>query len=173
MDDILFNGKNDSLKVNQIACLENDNDKLFGEVIQLVPQRQLCWFRPLFLLISNSWAKNIDNLPRIVAEPLGQNSPSKLTSNHLLKPIIVDSTRDFSSSSHTIQEAQIVDLHSGSDLLWPVDLFRPALDTEVICFMGQLKETNHTSTDKISSSKYLKLFIHRVWQDNQDKFVTK
>lgn len=45
----------------QIICLEHQDTCLYGEVIQIVPQRKQCWFRPRFLVIysSNSeWASN-------------------------------------------------------------------------------------------------------------------
>lgn len=34
-------------KTNQIVCLEYQTTCLYGEVIQLVPSRGICWFRPI------------------------------------------------------------------------------------------------------------------------------
>lgn len=42
-----------SLKHNQIVCLEHQESCLYGEVIQLIPERQLCWFRPICIVISD------------------------------------------------------------------------------------------------------------------------
>ena len=39
-----------SFKANQIICLEHQNNCLYGEVIQIIQQRQLCWLRPLLLI---------------------------------------------------------------------------------------------------------------------------
>jgi hypothetical protein len=33
----------------QILCLEHDGTYLYGEVIQIISQRSLCWFRPIAL----------------------------------------------------------------------------------------------------------------------------
>ncbi len=32
---------------NQVVCLEQDELRLFGEVVQMVPLRSRCWVRPL------------------------------------------------------------------------------------------------------------------------------
>ena len=40
-------------KESQIICLEYENTKLYGEVIQLIPHRTMCWFRPICMTISN------------------------------------------------------------------------------------------------------------------------
>lgn len=34
-------------KTNQIVCLEYQSTCLYGEVIQLIPSRGMCWFRPI------------------------------------------------------------------------------------------------------------------------------
>ena len=36
----------------QIVCLESDRSFLYGEVIQVVTQRQLCWVRPLTIAVT-------------------------------------------------------------------------------------------------------------------------
>ncbi|HEY9659821.1 MAG TPA: hypothetical protein V6C65_15300 [Allocoleopsis sp.] len=35
---------------HQILCLEHDSTALYAEVIQIIPERGLCWVRPLALL---------------------------------------------------------------------------------------------------------------------------
>lgn len=37
-------------KVNQIICLEYQTTYLYGEVIQLIPSRGMCWFRPICMI---------------------------------------------------------------------------------------------------------------------------
>lgn len=40
-----------SFKVNQIICLEDCHSRLYGEVIQLIPDREICWFRPICMAV--------------------------------------------------------------------------------------------------------------------------
>lgn len=52
-------------KSGQIVCLESDNYGLYGEVIQVITQRQLCWVRPLTIATiittySSRFEKNAD-----------------------------------------------------------------------------------------------------------------
>lgn len=35
----------------QIVCLEHETSRLYGEVVQVVEQRQVCWVRPLMLTV--------------------------------------------------------------------------------------------------------------------------
>ena len=116
----------DPFKVNEIICLENDSRYLYGEVIQILATRGLCWFRPMCLVVC-----------------------------------------DLASDS-TIEQTQLIDLHSGSDLLWPINLFRPALDTEVISWLPLLSDRH--LANKSLNKQSLNRFIQQVWQDNRDKF---
>jgi hypothetical protein len=38
------------LQPHQILCLDHEATSLYGEVIQIITERHLCWFRPLALL---------------------------------------------------------------------------------------------------------------------------
>jgi len=58
----------------------------------------------------------------------------------------------------------LYDLRQGSDLLWPVSLFRLALDTEVISLLGQLNNPDPLYVDNLDATRQLSYFIHRVWQ---------
>lgn len=44
----------DKFKSGQIVCIESSDRFLYGEVIQVVTSRQLCWARPLTLALVNS-----------------------------------------------------------------------------------------------------------------------
>ena len=112
---------------HQIVCLEYQNTCLHGEVIQIIESRQLCWFRPLFMVI-NHW----DN-------------------NNFLRE-------------------ELIDLRSSSDLLWPISLFRPSLDTEYLAFLSLPNKIEQYSTTKSTLRQCLNQFINRVWQANKDKF---
>ena len=149
-----------ALKVNQIVCLEHQGNNLYGEVIQLITERQLCWFRPLCLVISADSA--IDSMPTGI-----ERSPNNRTES---QKCLLSETKSAARISRNTDGSKIIDLQSGSDLLWPDSLFRPALDMEIIHFLPYLPESSHHSKIEISSKKYLNKFIHLVWLAHQDKF---
>lgn len=153
MNDIVFDSANLALKENQIVSLDYLDNHLYGEVIQLIRDRQLCWFRPLCLILSDSE----DDLN------LGedrQRSPN-------LQVVLPKHSADSSSGDRQVTS---IDLQSSSDLLWPDSLFRPALDTEIINFLPQLTDSSHLSKDKKKRQKCLNKFVYLVWQAHQDKF---
>ena len=78
---------------NQIVCLEQGELRLFGEVVQMVPERFRCWVRPLAMT---------------------QVMPESL------------------------QLLLLYDLRESSHLVLPAQVFREALDTEVIPIMSAL-----------------------------------
>jgi len=121
------NSSNLSLKHNQIVCLEHQKSCLYGEVIQLIPERQLCWFRPMCI-------------------------------------VILDEPEQY------LTESEVINLQFGSDLLWPLALFRPVLDTELLSFWGKLDNTSNLLISKKSSRQHLNSFVELFWQDNKDKF---
>lgn len=167
MDDIVFNTTKIDLKANQIACLEYQQDRLYGEVIQLIPDRQLCWFRPIYLIGSCLTPPHLSNLPEMVAESYPQNDGVLQTKKYSPKTSTTRLTPDLTSWD---EAKQMIDLRAGADLLWPAILFRPALDIEVIDFFTKLNEMNPASTERLSNQKYLNSFLHQVWQSHQDKF---
>ena len=68
------------------------------------------------------------------------------------------------------EDYDLIRFRAGSDLLWPITLFRPALDTEVISLLVDIDDTNKPKQDKVSSRQCLNQFVHHVWMANQDKF---
>ena len=125
MEDTEFIKPELPFKANQIICLEHQDTSLYGEVIQLIPSRNLCWFRPIFM-IKGFW-------------------------------------QDPGSSQ------QLVNLHSGSDLLWPISLFRAALDLEVIGWLADLDDADK-HIQQTSSRQCLNQFVQQVWEANKEKF---
>lgn len=95
-------------------------------------------------------------------------------SNLYCQVIQVVTSRDFAwvrpllLADFTQEEPLITDLRDASDLLWPIGLFRPALDTEVISLISQLlpKEPK-VNIDNVAQQK-LHHFIHQAWQAHQD-----
>ncbi|MBC6477392.1 MAG: hypothetical protein GDA56_05955 [Hormoscilla sp. GM7CHS1pb] len=64
----------------------------------------------------------------------------------------------------------LYDMRNGADLLWPIALFRPALDTEVIPLLVQLEVHQ---TDKLGpppAAQQLRAFVEQVWLDHQKVF---
>jgi hypothetical protein len=143
MDNIASSSLDLPLKASQIVCLDYQASSLYGEVIQLIPHRQRCWFRPLCLVISSDTASLLElDFPGQL-----EHVPTQATEMGIL-----------------------INLGSGSDLLWPDSLFRPALDTEIFYLLPQLKDINHHFEHKTSQQKYLNQFVRLVWQAHQDKF---
>jgi hypothetical protein len=67
-----------------------------------------------------------------------------------------------------IQESPLItDLRDASDLLWPANLFRPALDTEVITFLSQVLAREAKTEPDSAAKQQLNQFIHQLWQTYQ------
>jgi hypothetical protein len=67
-----------------------------------------------------------------------------------------------------IQEPLIItDLRDASDLLWPLHLFRPAIDTEVITFLSQVLAKEPKNEPDSVAKLQLNQFIHQFWQAYQ------
>lgn len=59
------------------------------------------------------------------------------------------------------------DLRPSADLLWPIALFRPALDTEVMPLLVQLLASEPPlDRDPVAFTR-LQQFIHLVWQSQK------
>lgn len=76
-------------------------------------------------------------------------------------------------------EPKLHDLRESADLLWPLKLFQPALDTEVIPLIGQLQAfdaildgSNSTSLSVRAqlAHQHLSHFVRQVWQAHQRDF---
>ena len=50
MSPIFHNIRDLSFKPRQIVCLESYDERLYGEVIQIIEQRQTCWVRPILVV---------------------------------------------------------------------------------------------------------------------------
>lgn len=106
----------------QIVYLEHQNCCLYAEVVQEIPERQMCWVRPLMLVVD---------------------------------------ARDPSP--------QVRDLRSASDLVWPIQAFSPALDTEVIPFLVALESPELASGEMAQTARsQLNQFIQQVWQKERE-----
>lgn len=61
-------------------------------------------------------------------------------------------------------EPQLYDLRTSADLVWPIEPFRSALDTEVIPLLVQLFSSEPQSNRDLTATQQLGQFIHHVWQ---------
>ena len=50
MSEIFSTIHGNAFKPSQIVCLEFYDERLYGEVIQIVEQRQTCWVRPIMIV---------------------------------------------------------------------------------------------------------------------------
>lgn len=62
------------------------------------------------------------------------------------------------------EPTQISDLRQSPDLIWPIQLFRAALDTEVIPFLAQLGSPEITTIPSNLAQQLLREFIGQVWE---------
>lgn len=62
------------------------------------------------------------------------------------------------------------DLRLAADLLWPIKLFRPALDTEVIPLLSQLLALEPQLEADPDAQHQFRQFIHQVWQAHPGVF---
>lgn len=116
----------------QIVCLEHQQSYLYGEVVQIIESKKLCWMRPLLLAIFPTTAQPIDS---------------------------------FSDAQ------ELLDLRLTSDVAYPLTLFRPALDTEVIPLISQLSSLDEPREVNLNSKQKLHQFLKQIWQDNQAYFL--
>ena len=107
---------------HQIVYLAHQNSCLYAEVVQEVPERQMCWVRPLLLV----------------------------------------------ADAHSVSP-RVYDLRSTSDLVWPIQAFSLALDTEVIPFLSALEPLELESSETIKTARSrLNQFIKQVWHQEQN-----
>ncbi|HEY9664269.1 MAG TPA: hypothetical protein V6C65_37980 [Allocoleopsis sp.] len=116
----------------QILCLEHEDTSLYGEVIQIIVERKLCWLRPLALLRR---------------EP---QDPENIETFY--------------------------DLRQSADLLYPVSLFRVAIDTEVLPILTRLERPKNGQNpiaaleDDQMMHQQLHSFIRQIWRARPEAF---
>ena len=79
--------------------------------------------------------------------------------------------QEAADSLHPSLERPILyDLHQSADLVWPIALFRPALDTEVIPFLVRLDDPDTPLEKNSDANKQLSCFVRQVWQAYKSEF---
>ena len=76
-----------------------------------------------------------------------------------------------SQSLQSLQDsANLSDLRESSDLIWPIQLFRAALDTEVIPLLVHLEALEGKTTITQTAHQQLQGFVRQVWQAYPEVF---
>lgn len=68
-----------------------------------------------------------------------------------------------------LEPPHITDLRDASDLLWPINLFRPALDTEVMTILSEVLVKEPKTEPDLAAKHKLHQFIHSAWQGYQEE----
>jgi hypothetical protein len=66
------------------------------------------------------------------------------------------------------EQPGVTDLRDGSDLLWSVNLFHRALDTDVITFLSQILAKEAKPELEPTAKQQLNLFIQMLWRSQQN-----
>jgi hypothetical protein len=74
-------------------------------------------------------------------------------------------------ATFTQEPVSIVDMRSACDLLWADNLFRPALDTEVISFLSQVLVKELQSEPDSEAKRLLHAFIQELWDAQQERTI--
>jgi hypothetical protein len=136
---------------NQILYLQHQTTRLYAEVIQIVPERQLGWVRPLAMV------------------ELGNEANwQRLDWQNLLM------LQEHAAAGRSI----LHDLQQGADLLCPLSLFKIALDVEVVPILTALETFKQQSenTAQIASKTgqtaqgKLREFVYCLWQTYPQAF---
>lgn len=135
----------------QIVCLESQNAYLYAEVVQLVESRKVCWVHPLVLVCSSNAPQDGRYAPEISVEG-----------------VLSEMTNCFLESWF--------DLRNCSDLLLPWELFRAAIDTEVLPLLSFLypsdacSPTSLKAVDVDQASHQMHQFIHQLCKVRPEVF---
>jgi hypothetical protein len=90
-----------------------------------------------------------------------------------VRPLILAIKGSNTDYQDAIEPACYYDLRSGSDLLYPLALFRAALDTEIVPLLAALYASDHDSDgNQINPNGHhqLRQFIQKVWQTYPEAF---
>ncbi|MEM6591198.1 MAG: hypothetical protein AAF651_05010 [Cyanobacteria bacterium P01_C01_bin.73] len=137
---------NSILHPNQIVYLELGNERLYAEVIEVVVSRQLCWARPLLL------RKTAENDRRSISANL----------LNLENAYAVDHAVELDHSSG-LASPELYNLKEGPDLIWPIHLFNPAFDIDLIDIMPGLDRESSIETLSAARQK-MNHFIQQFWK---------
>ena len=155
----------------QIVALDHCHGIFYGEIIQTVPQRQMCWVRGIALSLKT---KNFLSYFEGDAQ-ISQPHPTTVF-NKLLSVSPADQGDENNIDFNGLENCHdsktvVVDLYRNVDLLFPLDLFRVAFDTEIIPILSNIDPYPYSGSHDIKSSRQcLNWFLQEIWRTNQDEF---
>ena len=85
-----------------------------------------------------------------------------------LRPLML--VFSLSCDDSNLEKSTLYDLRQGADLLWPIGLLRPALDTEVMPLFTRLQVTKTQSESSQLAHQQLQRFVRQVWQAHTGDF---
>ncbi|MGB3511865.1 MAG: hypothetical protein WBA93_22040 [Microcoleaceae cyanobacterium] len=90
-----------------------------------------------------------------------------------VRPLILkvfSSESDGKSNQEISEKPTLWDLREGADLVWPICLFREAIDTEVIPLLAELELLDGKQKNQQNSHQQLRHFVKIVWEAYPDVF---
>jgi hypothetical protein len=130
----------------QILCLDHGSQRLYAELVDIIDERGLAWVKPLWLV----------------------HGPENSSEANLPKSDLPES--DLLWADELKQElGPIDDLRGDSDLLWPVELFRAALDMELLPLLGGPLEGDRKDGPSPEAQRF-RQFIRQVWEQHRSLF---
>ncbi|MEM9808505.1 MAG: hypothetical protein AAF959_24865 [Cyanobacteria bacterium P01_D01_bin.56] len=130
-----------TINPGQIVYLECLDQRLYAEAIQVAGSIRL-WCRPLML---------VSNLPY---------------ESQLQQQVIADAAIDPETSS-----LELYDLKTAPDLVWPIDRFHMAFDTDFFALLFHLRLTDDISGEDRAKQQF-QHFLHNCWNHNSPAYGT-
>jgi hypothetical protein len=95
-----------------------------------------------------------------------------------LRPLVLEvlssGSVDEPNVNQLVQPPIFYDLRQTADLLWPLSLFRPALDMEILPVLSALQAGKPSGVESselaIASRQQLQQFIQEIWQSHRALF---
>jgi hypothetical protein len=130
----------------QILCLDHGPQRLYAELVDIIDERGLAWVKPLWLVHGQ------ENTPEPNLPAPNRPEPDRPWVDDLKQTL-----------------GPIDDLRGDSDLLWPVELFRAALDMELLPLLGGPLEGERKDGPSPEAQRF-RLFIRQVWEQHRSLF---
>ena len=151
-----------ALTPSQILYLEQDNQRLYVELIQILRDRDMGWLRPLCLCspISHQTQNQAQPQPSEPSLPNPEaNTTALSTDRHAYKTIHV-SCDGISFALH--------DMRQSSDLLWPLTQCNVVLDLDAIPILSGLGPEPTPLANRDRARQALNTFMRKMWHEATD-----
>ncbi|MEL4894189.1 hypothetical protein [Crocosphaera sp. Alani8] len=109
-----------------------------------------------------------DNYHRLYCEVIQVVESRKLC---WVRPLyLADLGKEGEFNQQSFTPKLLTDVRSTSDLLYPINLFQPALDTELIPLLSQLSSPDYSLDNNSIAREKLYQFITKIWQTYREQF---